>query len=174
MRQSRELIYKLESLDQLSQATFFRRLSLYLHPCLAVLKEKDKQERLERWLLSLWPDVLFKTQGKRCTGSWKSLVGLHTNSYGRPCAGARQGILNIVMTFVGIRLLWRLLTVPIQTPQWWLLMVTIAQSWYKKHQSWGLGSLWCFSWADRLWEAQKWLSSCPVKSQRNQSSLFWF
>lgn len=36
-----ELIYKQESLDQLSQATFSWRLHLYLHPCLAVLKKRD-------------------------------------------------------------------------------------------------------------------------------------
>lgn len=39
MHQSRELIYKLESLDQLSQATFSWRLHLYFS--LAMLKERD-------------------------------------------------------------------------------------------------------------------------------------
>lgn len=61
MHQSRELVYKLESLDQISQATFSWRLHLYLHPCLAMLKERDYQERLE-WWLSLWPHVFLRSK----------------------------------------------------------------------------------------------------------------
>lgn len=108
MPQSRELIYKLESLDQLSQATFSWRLHLYLHPCLAMLKERDYQERLE-WWLSLWPHVFLRSKerdaqvpGEGCSVSaWQAW---------------RRGeaeVLNIVMMFVGIRLLWKLLTVTI-------------------------------------------------------------
>lgn len=101
---------------------------------------------------------LFKMQGKRGRGSWRGLDCLHTGPHGRPGAGVRQGSSTWEWHLWESDFYEDCSLLPFNHLNdgclWWPQL----RAYIKKHQNWGLGSLWCFSGADGLWKAQKWFS----------------